>query len=71
VRRIPAADAVPVLLALYEHGPCTNCRMDAVEMIRRLGALPDWLLEECRYDPSEDLREAADAWSRGEEPADG
>jgi hypothetical protein len=45
--------------------------MDAVEMIRRLGALPDWLLEECRYDASEDLREAADAWSRGEEPADG
>ena len=66
----PSADAAPVLLALYEHGPCTNCRMDAIEWLGQLGALPDWLLEECRYDASEYLREAADAWARGEEPAD-
>lgn len=63
-------EVVPVLRLLYEREPCTNCRRDAVELLRRLGALPDWLLEECRYDAGEYLREAADAWVRGEKPAD-
>jgi len=66
----PSADAVPVLFALYEHGRCTYYRKEAVESLRQLGELPDWLLEECRYVASESLREAADAWARGEEPSD-
>jgi hypothetical protein len=66
----PSADAVPVYFALYEHGPCTNCRKKAVERLRGLGMLPDWLLQEARYDAGEYLCEAADAWARGEEPAD-
>ena len=65
----PVPEVVPVLRLLYERGPCTNCRKQAVELLRQLGALPDWLLEECRYDASEYLRDAADAWARGEEPA--
>ena len=61
LRAHPSADAVPVLLALYEFGPCTFCRKDAVESLRQREALPGWLLEECRYDASAYLREAADA----------
>jgi hypothetical protein len=63
-------EVVPVLHLLYERGPCTNCREKAVKLLRRLGALPDWLLEECRYDASQDLRDDADAWARGEEPSE-
>ncbi len=66
----PSADAVPILLALYEHGPCTRCRKKSVELLRQLGVLPDWMLEECRFDAGEYLREAAEAWARGEEPAE-
>lgn len=66
----PAADAVPILLALYAHGRCAHCRQEVVELLRQRGAVPDWMLEECRYDASEYVREAADAWARGEEPAD-
>ena len=54
-------ELVPVLRLLYERGPCTNCRKKAIELLRQLGALPDWLLAECRYDASESLREAAGA----------
>lgn len=65
----PVPEAVPVLRMLYERGPCTNCRKKAVELLRQLGALPDWLLEECRYDAGEYLRDAADVWARGGAPA--
>jgi hypothetical protein len=64
-------EVAPVLRLLYERGPCTNCRKKAVELLRQLDMLPAWLLGECRYDCGEYLRNAADAWSRGEEePAD-
>jgi HEAT repeat protein len=66
----PSASAVPVLYALYEYGPCSFCRWRSVGRLRKLGKLPDWMLEECRYDANLDLSDAADAWSRGEEPAD-
>jgi hypothetical protein len=68
LRANPVPEVVPVLRLLYERGPCTNCRMEVVELLRQLGALTDWILEECRYDASEYLRTVADAWARGEEP---
>ena len=43
-------EAVPTLLALYEHGRCALCRCHVVELLLALGPLPAWLQEECRYD---------------------
>jgi hypothetical protein len=65
-----SADSVAVLGALYEHGPCSFCRWRAVSELRKREQLPAWMLEECRYDANLDLGEAAEAWARGEEPAD-
>lgn len=54
----PSPDAVEALLLLYERGPCSLCRHDVVESLEALGALPDWMVVECRHDANPDLREA-------------
>jgi hypothetical protein len=43
-------NAIPTLLALYEHGRCVLCRHRAVELLASLGPLPPWILAEGRYD---------------------
>ena len=66
----PSADAAPVLHALYEYGPCSFCRDLAVSALYTRGQMPNWMLEECQYDACLDLREDAEAWARGDEPAE-
>lgn len=53
----PSPEAVPTLIHLYEHGPCSTCRRRAVEALYSLNALPDWMREECRYDANPDIRQ--------------
>ena len=55
----PSINAVPLLKQLYETSPCSNCRRHFVEHLHSLDALPDWMLEECKYDANLDLRELA------------
>jgi hypothetical protein len=52
----PLKAAVPTLLNLYDRGPCANCRHRIVERLHWLGALPDWMTEECKFDSNLDLR---------------
>jgi hypothetical protein len=55
----PTRAAVPILLELYERGPCSLCRHRVVKLLLDIGGAPDWLLEECRYDVDEETRELA------------
>lgn len=47
------------LLLLYEHGPCSTCRHGAIEELIAINRLPDWMIEECRYDADGDTRKLA------------
>jgi hypothetical protein len=55
----PEHDALPALLNLYERSPCVVCRSRMVEYIHWLGALPEWMLEECKHDSDLNLRKHA------------
>ena len=48
--------SVPILLNLYENGPCSFCRETCVKMLIAHEALPDWMRDEARYDADEDTR---------------
>jgi hypothetical protein len=50
--------AEPSLMrALYEKGPCSFCRKQAVEKLIELNALGEDLRTECAYDSNDDIRE--------------
>lgn len=53
-------DAVGTLNNLYEFGNCSRCRQRFVEQLAALNALPDWMIEECKFDCNLDLR----TWAR-------
>ncbi|SRR5579884_2787069 len=57
----PAPSAAPALLALYERGPCSNCRYGAVVLLQQVASLPAWMVAECRHDANPDLRELVGA----------
>jgi hypothetical protein len=46
------------LLLVYEHSPCTNCRSQAVTALLDAKQAPGWLLEECRDDTDQRIRDA-------------
>lgn len=54
----PFQEAVPALLNIYERVPSSTNRHRFVERLHWLGALPDWMIEECKFDSNLDLREA-------------
>ena len=54
-------DTYEMLLWAYEHTPCSYCREGAVEKIVERYKPPEWLLEECLYDCSENTRKLAEA----------
>jgi hypothetical protein len=47
----------PVLLSLYENGPCSFCREDVVRRLIELDALSPELRRECEFDANEDIRQ--------------
>jgi hypothetical protein len=49
--------AVPMLLALYERGPCSFCREGTVSRLIKRNALPEELRMECAYDANDDIRQ--------------
>jgi hypothetical protein len=56
-------DALRSLLLLYENEPCSLCRHGAVEELIAINRLPQWALEECRYDAYSETRKLATAAS--------
>ena len=48
---------IPMLLALYEKGPCSFCREGVVRRLIELDALTGELRAECAYDANDDVRE--------------
>lgn len=46
----PTTDCADIMVTLYERGPCSNCRSRCFKVLDSLGILPDWMLEEYRYD---------------------
>ena len=50
---------VPMLLAMYERGPCSFCREKTVRRLLERGALTEDLRLECSYDANGDVRDLA------------
>ena len=48
---------VPMLLAMYERGPCSFCREKTVRRLVERGALTEELRLECSYDANGDVRD--------------
>ncbi|MCA9306979.1 MAG: HEAT repeat domain-containing protein [Phycisphaerales bacterium] len=46
-----------LLMFVYGHTPCGNCRGKAIEIMRNASVLPDWIASEARNDSQEDIRE--------------
>jgi hypothetical protein len=53
-------DAIPALIRMFEANPCSTCRMDVVESLVSLNALPNWIAEECFYEANLELRAYAE-----------
>lgn len=54
----PDKSAAPgIMLAIYETGPCSFCRGNAVRKLVELNALSDDLRKECAYDANDEIRE--------------
>ncbi len=51
--------AVSTLNNLYEFSNCSRCRHRFVEQLAALNTLPDWIIEECKFDCNLDLRQWA------------
>jgi hypothetical protein len=48
---------VPMLLAMYERGPCSFCREKTVRRLIECGALTEELRLECSFDSNSDIRD--------------
>jgi hypothetical protein len=48
---------VPMLLAMYERGPCSFCREKTVRRLIERGALTEELRLECSFDANDDIRD--------------
>ncbi len=53
----PLPESANALILIYERGLCSHCREWAVELLDRLQALPEWMINEGRFDANEDIRE--------------
>lgn len=54
--RNPTPDAAALLLMLYEKGLCVTCRGSVIDLLLSLGPLPEWMVDECRYDADPETR---------------
>lgn len=52
----PLAEARDLMLYVYEHSPCSNCRATAVEVMVKSATLPAWVAAECSHDSSDHIR---------------
>lgn len=52
-------DGAGLMAFAYEHTPCSTCRERAVARLLTFGRAPPAMIEECRFDSNEDIRELA------------
>ncbi len=57
----PVPEGNEPLLLVYEKVPCALCRHTCLEIIQSLAEIPDWMIEECRYDSNSGTRELAES----------
>ena len=50
------AEVLSPLLQVYERCRCSNCRAAAIKVLIARDVIPEWLVEECRFDSNEDIR---------------
>ena len=62
----PTPEWSDVLLTIYEHGPCSLCRMHFIDLLRSLGNLPNWVIQECLCDANLELRGKAQSYRSNE-----
>lgn len=55
----PAPDCQDLMLFAYEHTPCSMCRYTAAKLMASSDVIPQWILEECRFDCDETTRQFA------------
>ncbi len=55
--RHPTPEAHALMLFVYEHSPCGNCRNAATRVLSLTGNVPSWLQEEAPFDAMETIRE--------------
>jgi hypothetical protein len=53
----PQADCSRLGVICYALNPCEYCRLRSVRVLLKQQAAPQWLIEECRHDSSEECRE--------------
>lgn len=53
----PDPRLVPLVEQIYEATPCVHCRERAVERLVEERLAPEWLVEECRFGASAEIRE--------------
>lgn len=53
------------MLWIYEHDPCSLCRGRAVRILLDTGIVPDWILEEARFDCQEETRAMVEQYQSG------
>jgi len=51
-----SANALPILLHVYQNGYCTHCRHGIVQAMNHCKVLSDGIIEECLHDSYEDTR---------------
>ncbi len=56
------SEALEPLILEYEQNPCLICRRFALNLLHDLEILPDWMLEEAKFDAYSDTRETVQAW---------
>ncbi len=59
----PFKENLALLAYAYEKTPCTNCRQKAVLEMHRRGDLPEWILQESKFNCDFELREKLTAGS--------
>lgn len=53
----PSREAAPSVRFVYEHTPCANCRLKALEILASTESLTPWIVDEARLDASDEIRE--------------
>ncbi len=53
----PAPESLNSMLYVYEHGPCMNCRFQALRIMKDAGVTPDWIAQETQHDADGSIRE--------------
>jgi hypothetical protein len=48
-------EGLPIWSWIYEHSPCSQCRLHAVEHMVSDGTMPSGWIEECRWDSNEEI----------------